>query len=154
MTMQSVSLSALEASAANPRRKIDRKTIERLAASIRTDGLLHNLVVSPTLFRCPIAAPLCYPACNVNIARRIKLWVADITYVHLAEEFAYLVIMSWSWKIGQGVKVLPASCSRRMPMICSSLNRLPLIVRPSIRGRTLLKSGGDSGAQGSISPLK
>ena len=47
MTMQSVSLSALEASAANPRRKIDRKTIEGLAASIRTDGLLHNLVVSP-----------------------------------------------------------------------------------------------------------
>jgi hypothetical protein len=47
MTMQSVSLSALEASAANPRRTIDRKTIEGLAASIRTDGLLHNLVVSP-----------------------------------------------------------------------------------------------------------
>jgi ParB family transcriptional regulator, chromosome partitioning protein len=47
MTMQSVSLSALEASTANPRRKIDRKTIEGLAASIRTDGLLHNLVVSP-----------------------------------------------------------------------------------------------------------
>jgi len=47
MTMQTVSLSALEASAANPRRKIDRKTIEGLAASIRTDGLLHNLVVSP-----------------------------------------------------------------------------------------------------------
>jgi ParB/RepB/Spo0J family partition protein len=45
--MQSVSLSALEASAANPRRKIDRKTIEGLAASIRTDGLLHNLIVSP-----------------------------------------------------------------------------------------------------------
>jgi hypothetical protein len=32
-------------------------------------------------------------------------------------------------------------------MICSSLNRLPLIVRSSIAGRTLLKSGGDSGAQ-------
>jgi len=47
MTMQSVSLSALEASTANPRRKFDRKTIEGLAASIRTDGLLHNLVVSP-----------------------------------------------------------------------------------------------------------
>ena len=47
MTMQSVSLSALEPAAANPRRKIDRKTIEGLAASIRTDGLLHNLVVSP-----------------------------------------------------------------------------------------------------------
>jgi ParB family transcriptional regulator, chromosome partitioning protein len=47
MTMQTVSLSALEASAANPRRKIDPKTIKGLAASIRTDGLLHNLVVSP-----------------------------------------------------------------------------------------------------------
>jgi ParB family chromosome partitioning protein len=47
MTMQSVSLSALEASAANPRRKFDRKSIEGLAASIRTDGVLHNLVVSP-----------------------------------------------------------------------------------------------------------
>src|SRR5882724_10719466 len=47
MNMPTVSLSALEASNANPRRKIDRKTIEGLAASIRTDGLLHNLVVSP-----------------------------------------------------------------------------------------------------------
>jgi hypothetical protein len=33
MTMQTASLSALEASAANPRRKIDRKSIEGLAAS-------------------------------------------------------------------------------------------------------------------------
>lgn len=47
MTLQTVSLSLLEASAANPRRKIDRKSIEGLAASIRTDGLLQNLVVSP-----------------------------------------------------------------------------------------------------------
>jgi ParB family transcriptional regulator, chromosome partitioning protein len=47
MTLQTISLSLLEASAANPRRKIDRKTIEGLAASIRTDGLLQNLVVSP-----------------------------------------------------------------------------------------------------------
>ena len=31
----------------NPRRKIDRKAIEGLAASIKTDGVLHNLVVSP-----------------------------------------------------------------------------------------------------------
>jgi ParB family chromosome partitioning protein len=45
--LQSVSLSALEAAAANPRRKIDRKSIEGLAASIKTDGVLHNLVVSP-----------------------------------------------------------------------------------------------------------
>ena len=47
MTMQSVSLSALETSSANPRRKFDRKSIEGLAASIRTDGILHNLVVTP-----------------------------------------------------------------------------------------------------------
>jgi ParB/RepB/Spo0J family partition protein len=45
--LQSVSLSVLEAAAANPRRKIDRKAIEGLAASIRNDGLLHNLVVKP-----------------------------------------------------------------------------------------------------------
>jgi ParB family chromosome partitioning protein len=45
--LQSVSLSVLEAAAANPRRKIDRKAIEGLAASIKTDGVLHNLVVSP-----------------------------------------------------------------------------------------------------------
>lgn len=45
--LQSVSLSALQPAAANPRRKIDRKAIEGLAASIKTDGVLHNLVVSP-----------------------------------------------------------------------------------------------------------
>jgi ParB-like chromosome segregation protein Spo0J len=45
MNLQSVSLSALEASAANPRRRFDRKAIEGLAASIRND-LLRNLVVS------------------------------------------------------------------------------------------------------------
>jgi ParB-like nuclease domain len=45
--LQSVSLSALQPAVANPRRKIDRKAIEGLAASIRTDGVLHNLVVSP-----------------------------------------------------------------------------------------------------------
>lgn len=47
MTMQSVSLSALEPASANPRRKFDRKSIEGLAASIKTDGVLHNLVVTP-----------------------------------------------------------------------------------------------------------
>jgi len=47
MTMHSVSLSALEPASANPRRKFDRKSIEGLAASIRTDGILHNLVVTP-----------------------------------------------------------------------------------------------------------
>jgi ParB family chromosome partitioning protein len=45
--LQSVSLSSLQPAAANPRRKIDRKAIEGLAASIKTDGVLHNLVVSP-----------------------------------------------------------------------------------------------------------
>lgn len=47
MTMQSIPLSAIEPSGANPRRKFDRKSIEGLAASIRTDGLLQNLVVAP-----------------------------------------------------------------------------------------------------------
>jgi hypothetical protein len=32
-------------------------------------------------------------------------------------------------------------------MICSSLNRLRFMVRPPSGGRTLLKSGGASGAQ-------
>src|SRR5947208_15454373 len=41
----------------------------------------------------------------------------------------------------------PASCSCRTAMICSSLNRLRFIVRPPSGGRTLLKSGGASGAQ-------
>jgi ParB family chromosome partitioning protein len=45
--LQSVSLSSLQPASANPRRKIDRKAIEGLAASIKTDGVLHNLVVSP-----------------------------------------------------------------------------------------------------------
>jgi ParB family chromosome partitioning protein len=46
--LQSVSLSTLEPPVANPRRKIDRKAIEGLAASIKQDGILHNLVVTPT----------------------------------------------------------------------------------------------------------
>ena len=46
--LQSVALSVLEPPAANPRRKIDRKSIEGLAASIKQDGILHNLVVTPT----------------------------------------------------------------------------------------------------------
>ena len=46
--LQSVSLSVLEPPVANPRRKIDRKAIEGLAASIKQDGILHNLVVTPT----------------------------------------------------------------------------------------------------------
>jgi ParB family transcriptional regulator, chromosome partitioning protein len=47
MTMQTVSLSALEPGRGNPRKAIDRRSIEGLAASIRNDGLLQNLVVSP-----------------------------------------------------------------------------------------------------------
>jgi ParB family chromosome partitioning protein len=46
--LQSVSLSVLEPPVANPRRKIDRKAIEGLASSIKQDGILHNLVVTPT----------------------------------------------------------------------------------------------------------
>lgn len=47
MTIQSVPLSALEPSRSNPRGRFDAASIEGLAASIRTDGLLQNLVVRP-----------------------------------------------------------------------------------------------------------
>ena len=47
MTMQTVTLSSLEAGRGNPRKKMDRNGIEGLAASIRNDGLLQNLVVRP-----------------------------------------------------------------------------------------------------------
>jgi ParB family chromosome partitioning protein len=46
MTLQSISLSSLQPPAANPRRSLDTATIEGLAASIETDGLLQNLVVT------------------------------------------------------------------------------------------------------------
>src|SRR5205823_5603472 len=45
MTVQTVSLSSLEPGRGNPRKA--RNGIEGLAASIRTDGLLQNLVVKP-----------------------------------------------------------------------------------------------------------
>src|SRR5215472_305421 len=45
MTMQTVALSSLEPGRGNPRKA--RNGIEGLAASIRTDGLLQNLVVRP-----------------------------------------------------------------------------------------------------------
>src|SRR5215472_5241530 len=45
MTMQTVALSSLEPGRGNPRKT--RNGIEGLAASIRTDGLLQNLVVKP-----------------------------------------------------------------------------------------------------------
>ena len=47
MTMQTVSLSSLEPGRGNPRRAMDRNGLEGLAASIRNDGLLQNLVVRP-----------------------------------------------------------------------------------------------------------
>src|SRR5690606_29051226 len=47
MTMQTVSLSQLVPSKANPRKAFDAKSLEGLAASIRTDGVLQNLVVKP-----------------------------------------------------------------------------------------------------------
>ena len=47
MTMQTVSLSSLEPGRGNPRRAMDRNGLEGLAASIRNDGVLQNLVVRP-----------------------------------------------------------------------------------------------------------
>lgn len=47
MSMQTVSLSQLVPSKANPRKAFDATGIEGLAASIKTDGLLQNLVVKP-----------------------------------------------------------------------------------------------------------
>lgn len=46
MTIQSISLSQLKASAENPRKTFDEISIEGLAQSIKTDGLLQNLVVA------------------------------------------------------------------------------------------------------------
>jgi ParB/RepB/Spo0J family partition protein len=45
--MQTVSLSSLEPGRGNPRKAMDRNGLEGLAASIRNDGLLQNLVVRP-----------------------------------------------------------------------------------------------------------
>ena len=47
MSLQTISLSALQPGRGNPRKVIDRDSLEGLAASIRNDGLLQNLVVSP-----------------------------------------------------------------------------------------------------------
>jgi ParB family chromosome partitioning protein len=47
MTLQTVKLSELEPPSANPRRQIDASGLERLAQSLRTDGVLQNLVVAP-----------------------------------------------------------------------------------------------------------
>ena len=47
MTIQTVELSTLKAPSGNPRKAINGTTIAGLAASIRADGLLQNLVVKP-----------------------------------------------------------------------------------------------------------
>lgn len=47
MSLKNVPLSTLSPSKSNPRRKIDQAAIEGLAASIKTDGVLQNLVVEP-----------------------------------------------------------------------------------------------------------
>lgn len=47
MNIQTVSLSQLVPSRFNPRKKFDAVSIEGLAASIKTDGLLQNLVAQP-----------------------------------------------------------------------------------------------------------
>lgn len=47
MTIQSISLSQLTPSKSNPRKLFDVASLEGLAASIRADGLLQNLVVAP-----------------------------------------------------------------------------------------------------------
>lgn len=47
MTIETIPLSAIEPSKANPRTAFDASGIAGLAASIQTDGLLQNLVVAP-----------------------------------------------------------------------------------------------------------
>ncbi|MFH1157938.1 MAG: ParB/RepB/Spo0J family partition protein [Pseudomonadota bacterium] len=46
MSIQSITISQLKASAENPRKTFDQVSIEGLAQSIKTDGLLQNLVVA------------------------------------------------------------------------------------------------------------
>lgn len=48
MTIQTISLSQLVPSEGNPRKLFDVASLEGLAASIRADGLLQNLVVRPS----------------------------------------------------------------------------------------------------------
>lgn len=47
MSLKTVPLSTLSPSKNNPRRTFDKAAIEGLAASIKTDGILQNLVVEP-----------------------------------------------------------------------------------------------------------
>lgn len=46
MTLQMIALNTIKPSKNNPRKSFDDETIQGLAASIKTDGLLQNLVVS------------------------------------------------------------------------------------------------------------
>ena len=48
MTLKNVALSALCPSKDNPRRHLDKDAIAGLAESIKTDGVLQNLVVEKT----------------------------------------------------------------------------------------------------------
>lgn len=47
MTIQTVPLSSLQTDRGNPRKSMDRRSLEGLAASIRTDGVSQNLIVRP-----------------------------------------------------------------------------------------------------------
>ena len=51
MTFQTLALSLIQASAGNPRKSFDDTTIAGLAQSIKTDGLLQNLVVAKPIGR-------------------------------------------------------------------------------------------------------
>ena len=47
MSVQTIPLSSLQPPTANPRTAFDPATLDGLAASIKADGLLQNLVVAP-----------------------------------------------------------------------------------------------------------
>jgi ParB/RepB/Spo0J family partition protein len=47
MTIETITLDQLNPPKANPRSRMDATALEGLAASIKTDGLLQNLVVRP-----------------------------------------------------------------------------------------------------------
>jgi len=51
MTFQTLALSQIQVSAGNPRKSFDDTTIAGLAQSIKTDGLLQNLVVAKPIGR-------------------------------------------------------------------------------------------------------
>ena len=72
MTMQTVSLLSLEPGRANPRKAMDRNGLEGLAASIRNDGLLRNLVVRPVMGRSSIGRL----SSTTSMPRRLRLSLA------------------------------------------------------------------------------